>query len=381
MTTRVAVVGVAESDYGKLPHMSQLQVHAQAARRALDDAGLTMGDVDCLMTGGAGGMMPVVALAEYFGIQPRVCDSTGVGGSMWEFLVHHAMASLQTGQCEVALVVYGSKFRTDSGSSLGTGQRFSAARGPVAFEDPFGLPLVGRAGLVASRHMFEFGTTSEQLAEVAVAMRTNASLNPKAMHREPITIEDVVGSRLICDPLHKLDCCIVTDGGGAIVLTLEDRARDRPKAPVFVLGAGQSVTHETMAGWTDFGLLAARRSSEDAYRQAGLGPSDVDVLMVYDSYTITVLLQLEALGFCGRGESGPFVEGGRLAHSGTLPTNTDGGGLSNNHPGMRGIFLMIEAVRQLRGESTAQVAGVEVALANGTGGPFSSCGTVILGSG
>jgi acetyl-CoA acetyltransferase len=376
---QVAIVGAAEADSGKVPELSILQIHTQAARRALDDAGLSMRDVDALFcSGGGGGMMPVVALAEYWGIQPRWIDSTGVGGSVWEFFVQHALAALSLGLCDTALVVYGSKFRTDSGSSLGTGQRFSAPRGPVAFEDPFGMSLVGRAGLVASRHMYEYGTSSEQLAEVAVAMRKNAGRNPKAMYRDPITIDDVLSSRLICDPLHKLDCCIVSDGGGALVLTRGDRARDMRRPAVWVLGTGEAVTHETMAGWPDFGLLAAQQSSRLAYNQAGVKPSDIDVVQVYDSYTITVLLQLEALGFCTAGESGALVERGALAYDGSLPTNTDGGGLSANHPGMRGMFLLIESVRQLRGESTAQVTGAELAIANGTGGPFSSCGTVIL---
>ena len=222
----MAIVGAALSDQGKLPHLSLLQVHTQAARRALDDAGLGMGDVDGLCTNYSGGMMGVVSLAEYFGIQPRWADSTNVGGSVWEFFVEHAVAALQAGLCSVVLVVYGSKFRTDMGTTLGTGGRFTAPRGPAAFEDPFGLSLVGRAGLVASRHMQEHGTTAEQLAEVAVAMRKNAGPNPVAAQRDPITVDDVLGSRLIADPLHKLDCCLVTDGGGALVLATEDRARD-----------------------------------------------------------------------------------------------------------------------------------------------------------
>ena len=380
MSARVAIVGAAESDFGVLPHLSIGEIHAQAAFRALDDAGLSMGDVDGLFCGSSvGGMMPIVGLAEYFGIVPRYSDSSNVGGSVWEFFVEHAVAALQAGLCDVALIVYGSRMRSDSGRALGTGQRFTTSTGPAAFEDPFGLPLLGRAGLVASRHMYEFGTTSEQLAAVAVAMRKNAGLNPLAAYRDPITVEDVVSSRLVADPLHKLDCCLVTDGGGALVLVRDERARDNRKPPVWVLGTGEAHTHETMAGWPDFGWLSATQSAQLAYQRAGIKPDDVDVLQVYDSYTITVLLQLEALGFCKRGESGAFVEDGRLAYDGALPTNTDGGGLSSNHPGMRGMFLLIESVRQLRGESTAQIDGAEIAVANGTGGPFSSCGTVVLG--
>lgn len=378
----MAVVGVAESDFGRLPGVTARQLHHQAARRALDDAGLSRQDIDGLFTTGGEGMMHPVAMAEYLGLQPRYTDSTGVGGSAWEFHVEHAVAALQAGMCDVALLVYGSTLYTDSGRALGTGQRFTSGRGVAQFEDPFGMGVVARAALAASRHVHEFGTTPEQLAEVAVAIRHNAGLNPLAMHRDPITVADVVGSRLICDPLHKLDCCIVTDGGGAVLLTTEDRARDLRRPPVWVLGTGEAHSHETVAGWPDMTHLAAYESGRLAYARARLGPEDVDVVELYDSYTITVLLQLEALGFCGRGESGGFVEGGRLRVGAALPTCTDGGGMSSNHPGMRGIFLLVEAVRQLRGEcGDRQVPGAEVALCNGTGGPMCSTGTVILGRG
>jgi acetyl-CoA acetyltransferase len=227
--------------------------------------------------------------------------------------------------------------------------------------------------------MHEYGTTSEQLAEVAVAIRKNAGRNPAAMYRDPITIEDVLSSRMVAEPLHKLDCCVVTDGGGAVVLTLESRARDLAKPPVWVLGSGTGIGAESMGGWPNWGRMVSQESGERAYAQAGIGPSDVDVLQLYDAFTINVILQLETLGFCKPGEGGGLVEGGALAWDGSLPTNTDGGGLSSNHPGMRGIFLLIEGTRQLRGESTAQVDGAEIVLCNGTGGPFSASGTVILG--
>jgi acetyl-CoA acetyltransferase len=274
--------------------------------------------------------------------------------------------------------VYGAAPRNNP--SEGIGQAFSLPGTPVAYDDPFGLPLPARAALVASRHMHLYGTTSEQLAEVAVATRKNAGLNPKALFREPITIADVLASRMIADPLHLLDCCVVTNGGGALVLTLEDRAADLAKPPIYVLGAGEAIASETLAGWPDFGRMVSAQSGRAAYQQAGIGPADVDVLELYDAFTINVLLQLEALGFCAEGEAGPFVEGGTLAYDGALPTNTDGGGLSSNHPGMRGIFLVIEAVRQLRGEAgAAQVPNAKIALCNGTGGPFSASSTVILG--
>jgi acetyl-CoA acetyltransferase len=388
MKGRVAIVGAAESDYGILPGSTALQLHVQAAKRALADAGLTRDDVDGVFsTGGSYGMMPLIGLIEYMGLKPRYVDSTNTGGALWEFMVEHAIGALQAGLCTVALLTYGACPRSDVSGAGGPGQspdgpgtRFSAAGTPVAFEDPFGMPLPARGGLVASRHMYQYGTTSEQLAAVAVAIRRNASLNPNAMYRKPITVEDVLASPLISDPLHRLDCCVVTDGGGAVVLTTLDRARDLKAEPVLVLGTGGAIASETLAGWAEFPDVVATQSGKLAYQRAGLGPEDIDTLQLYDAYTINILLQLEALGFCKPGESGPFVEDGRLAYDGALPTNTDGGGLSSNHPGMRGMFLLIEAVRQLRHQAgEAQVPGAEVALCNGTGGPYSSCGTVILG--
>lgn len=378
MTSRVAIIGAAESDSGKIPHVNALELHVQAARRAIADAGIAKDDIDGLFTtGGRYGMMPIVSLAEYMGIFPTYLEGTNTGGGAWELMVGHAAVALRAGLCKYALVVYGATPRNDP--SEGIGQAFSAPGTPVAYDDPFGLPLPARAALAASRHMHLHGTTSEQLAEVAVATRKNASRNPNALFREPITIEDVLNSRLIADPLHLLDCCVVTNGGGALVLTLEDRAVDAKKPPVWVLGHGEALASETLAGWPDFGRMVSDQSGARAFAEAGIGPADVDVLQLYDAFTINVLLQLEALGFCKEGESGPFVEGGTLAFDGTLPTNTDGGGLSSNHPGMRGIFLVIEGVRQLRGESTAQVPGAEIVLCNGTGGPFSASSTVILG--
>jgi acetyl-CoA acetyltransferase len=378
---RVAIVGIADSDYGVLGNVTTQQLQARVARAAIADAGVGRGDVDALFsTGGPGGMMPIVALAEHLGIQPSYSGGVNVGGSAAEFFINQAVGALQAGFIEVALIVHASTERSELGRTLGTGRRFGAASGHAAFEDPFGMPLIGRAGLVASRHMHEFGTTSEQLAQVAVTMRTNAARNPKAMYRDPITVEDVLASRLICDPLHKLDCCVISDAGGAVVLTTERRARDLARPPVWVLGTGERTTHETLAGWPDFGVLAGTETTRSAYQRAGVGPADVDVWHLYDSYTITVLLSLEAVGLCERGESGSFVEEGHLALGGAAPANPDGGALSSNHGGMRGIFLLIEAARQLRAEAGPfQVPGAEVALALGTGGPFSSSGTVILG--
>jgi acetyl-CoA acetyltransferase len=226
--------------------------------------------------------------------------------------------------------------------------------------------------------MHEFGTTSEQLAAIAVATRKNASKNPNAVMRDPITVGDVLNSRIIAEPLHLLDCCLRTDGGGAIILTTGERAQSLHKPPVWVIGAASAESHLSMSQMEDMTVSPAERSGPDAFAQAGITHKDVDVLEIYDAFTIMALMTLEALGFCARGEGGPFVADGKLAYDGALPTNTDGGGLSSNHPGMRGIFLLIEATRQLRGESTAQVPDAKIAVCNATGGYMSHCSTVVL---
>jgi len=248
----------------------------------------------------------------------------------------------------------------------------------VQYEAPFGATVASRYGLIAQRHMHEYGLKPEQLAEVAVSTRYNALRNPLAYMKKPITIDDVLSSKVIASPLHMLDCCLRTDGGGAVILTRADIAKDCRKAPVWVIGSGSASSHISMAQMDPLNVSPAKISGGIAFGQAGITAKDVDVLQCYDSFTITVILTLEALGFCKPGEGGAFVEGGRLKWDGALPTNTDGGGLSSNHPGMRGIFLLVEATRQLRGESTAQVADPKIAVCNGTGGFMSHCGTVVL---
>jgi acetyl-CoA acetyltransferase len=255
--------------------------------------------------------------------------------------------------------------------AIGTGGR-AAPDAAAGFVAPYGLTTVGGYAMVARRHMHLYGTTSDQLAEIAVAMRRHASLNPNAKMRTPIEVADVLESRMISDPLHLLDCCIISDGAGALVVCSAERARDLARPPVYLLGCGEAVWHQEV-GAPDLLEIAARRSSERAFRMAGVTRSDVDLCMVYDSFTITVLVTLENLGFCKPGEGGSFVQGGRIGLGGALPVNPDGGGLSSNHPGMRGIFLVIEAARQLRGEcGPRQVAGAEVALVHGTGGLLST---------
>jgi len=378
-TDRVAAIaGVAESDLGEVAPKTAMQLQAEAAVEALADAGLTTGDVDGLFSAGGDTFAPSMAIGEYLGIVPRFTDSTNVGGS--SFVVHagHARLAIAAGRCEVALITYGSTQRSQAARSLG---RSGAMRGVAQFEGVWGLPApVGAYALAATRHMHEYGTTPEQLAEVAVATRKWASLNEKAFMRDPIGIDDVLGSRWISEPLHLLDCCLVTDGGGAVVIVSRERARDLPRPPVWILGHGESHTHLGIASMPDLATTPAARSGADAFGMAGVTPADVDVTEVYDSFTITVLLTLEALGFCGRGEAGAFVSGQRTAPGGDFPLSTNGGGLSYCHPGMYGIFTLIEATRQLRGECGArQVEGARVAVANGTGGVLSSAATVVLG--
>jgi acetyl-CoA acetyltransferase len=375
---KAAIVGVAESDLGRTPDKTVLQLQHQAARAALDEAGLGFKDVEALFCAGNWAWSPNLMLAEYLSIQPKYSDTTNIGGSSFEAHIGHAVAGIEAGLFEVALIVYGSTQRSDK------------SRGRVApffkltdqFEGPFGLPTpVGAYALAATRHMAEYGTTGEQLAEVAVATRKWAALNEKAFMRDPITIEDVLNSRWVAEPLHLLDCCLVTDGGGAVVITSASRARQTRKAPVWVLGHGEAHTHNSITNMPDLAVhRAAIASGRDAFAMAGLTPAEMDVVEIYDSFTITVLLTLEALGFCGQGEGGSFVSGQRTAPGGPFPLNTNGGGLSYTHPGMYGIFLLIEATRQLRGEcGERQVPEARLAVAHGTGGVLSSAATVILG--
>jgi acetyl-CoA acetyltransferase len=375
---RAAIVGVAESDLGRTPHLTVLSQQAQAARAALAEAGLGKDDVDAVFCAGTWSWSPALALAEYLGIQPRYLDGTNIGGSSFEAHVGHAAAAIRAGLVDVALIAYGSTQRTDRSRGGPRPATLSAQ-----FELPYGLPLpVGAYALAATRHMHEHGTTSEQLAEVAVAARGWARHNPRAFLRDPITVDDVLASRMICTPLHKLDCCLVTDGGGAVVVAAEDRWPDVASRPVVVLGHAETATHQSIASMPDLTVTGAARSGPAALAMAGVSHADVDVVEVYDSFTITVLLTLESLGFCKPGESGDFVGGGRIAPGGDFPLNTSGGGLAHCHPGMYGIFLLIEAARQLRGECGArQVAGAELALVHGTGGVLSSTSTVVLGRG
>ena len=373
------IAGVAETPLGEVWDHSELSMAAVAAHEALAEAGMTFADVDALFTNYMG-EEGTVQLGEYLGIMPHYADSTDLGGAAFEAFVHHAAAAIHAGRCEVALIAYASRQRTRRSRKM-TRESDTSSLG-AQFELSYGLPgPLGHYAMIAARHMYQYGTTSEQLAEIAVAARSWAAMNPKAWSRDPITVEDVTGTRLICDPLHRLDVCLVTDGGGAAVVTTAERARDAAKRAVRVLGVGESQTHWSIAQMPDLTVTAGAVSGRDAFGMAGIKPSDVDVLEPYDSFTITVLLALEDLGFCAKGEGGAFVEGGRLAPGGALPALTSGGGLSYNHPGAFGLLLLVEAVRQLRGEAgDRQVPGAGIAVAHGVGGLMSTASTVVLGN-
>ena len=377
---RVALVGAALSDVGRVDTKSPYELHYQGASRAIADAGLTKGDIDGFASTGMGLLAPV-EIAEYLGLRPTWVDGTGVGGSAWEFMVEHATAAIEAGQAEVVVLAYGSTARADLKAKRRSANLSFGTRGPVQFDAPFGHTLIAKYAMAARRHMHEFGTTIEQLAEIAVSSRANAALNPEAYYRDPITIDEVNSSPMMADPLTKLHCCIRSDGGGAVVLTSAERARDLAKPPVWVLGTGEVTSHTTMSEWDDFTESPAIESGRLAFERAAITPEDVDICQIYDAFTPLVLMTLEALGFCKKGEGGPFVEAGTMRVDGALPTNTDGGGLSACHPGMRGMFLLVEAVKQLRGEADdRQVQGAEVACVNGTGGWYSSASTVLLGT-
>ncbi len=375
---KIAIAGVAESDFGAVPDKTVHELHAQATVRAMQDAGVARDEIDGLFSCGHSDQLHVLQLAEYLGLQPRFLDSTLVGGSSWETFVEHAVLALEAGRCSVALLVYGSTAKSDVTRRYRSADAAFMPRGPNQYEVPFGPTLISKYAMVAQRHMHQYGTTSAQLAAIAVATRKNASRNPKAVMRDPITVEDVLASRMIADPLHLLDCCLRTDGGGAVILTTAERARSLRKPPVWAIGMASAMSHLSMAQMEDMTASPCARSGPEAFAEAGITHKDVDVLQIYDAFTIMALLTLEGLGFCCPGEGGPFVEDGKLAWDGALPANTDGGGLSSNHPGMRGIFLLIEAVRQLRGESTAQVPGAKIAVCNATGGYMSHCSTIVL---
>ncbi len=379
MTTELrgksAIVGTGHAGFGEAHGLTAYDVMAQSALAALGDAGLKLSDVDGLFCTMMEDSMPALMAAEYLGIQPRFIDGTMSGGSSFVNYLTSATMALDAGLCDVALIVYGSNQRTASG-------RLVTASRPPAYEAPYNprYPISAYA-MAAARHMHEYGTTREQLADVAVAARAWAQRNPEAFERGPLTREDVLGARMVGDPLTVRDCCLVTDGGGAIVMVRADRARDFPKAPVYVLGSAAESSHRQISQMKDFTVTAARASGARAFAAAGVTPADIQAVELYDAFTINTILFLEDLGFCAKGEGGAFVEGGRIAPGGVLPVNTNGGGLSCVHPGMYGIFTVIEAARQIRGDAPGiQLKDIDLALAHGNGGVLSSQVTAILGS-
>jgi acetyl-CoA C-acetyltransferase len=387
-----AIAGIHEFERRVAGGLSPLQIKAECAARALEDAGLTWADVDAIYDASEAGRMQGLTIAEYFGITPRVVDTTAVGGSSYEFQAAHAARDIAAGKANVALLTYGSTAHSES-RAIGTGARFGSEAQPSAnMERPYGLTLIGNYAMVARRHMVQYGTTPEQLAEISVSTRRHAMRNPQAVagladigirNVREITVDDVLGSRLIADPLHLLECCIVSDGGGAVVIVSRAVAAGLRTRPAWILGTGEAVGYP--ASGADITTTAAARSGPEAFGQGGIRPEEIDIAMIYDSFTITVLAILEDLGFAKKGEGGALVAGGRLGFDqpGAPALNTDGGGLSSNHPGMRGIFLLIEATRQLRGESTSQVPGARLAVAHGNGGMLGTrhaAATIVLGT-
>jgi acetyl-CoA acetyltransferase len=371
-----AIVGVAESDLGHVADgLSVIDLMAQGVQRALDDCGLRLKDIDGVFSATTQSRLSVLALCEYLGIDPAFLGSTIVGGSSFEYHIAHAVGAIEQGLCSVAVIAYGSTQRS-------VGRKQASVREINPYESPFKPFMPSSAyALAASRHMHEFGTTRAQLAAVAVAAREWALLNPAAWEKAPLSLDDVLSSRMVSYPFTVRDCCLVTDGGGAVIVTSAERARALKKKPAYVLGCGQSTTHSSISSMPDLTVTGALASGKAAYKMAKLGPGDVDAFELYDAFTLNTILFLEDLGLCKKGEGGAFVAGGRIGPKGTLAVNTNGGGLSYCHPGMYGLFLLIEAVRQLRGEcGLRQVKDCDVALAHGNGGVLSSQATVILGS-
>ena len=384
-TEPVYIAGAFEHPTRETSEKSTMQLHAEVTAGALDDAGLKKADVGGYLTAGVpeyeAGLTPLI-MADYLGLDPSYTDTTDAGGSSYISHIGHAASAIRDGRCDVALVTLAGRPRS-RGQATGSGAR-EIRSVQDSFERVYGATNVGMYGMAAQRHMHEHGTTSEQLAEIRVAAAHHAQYNEHAMYREPVTVEDVVDSRMVSDPLHLLDCCVISDGGGAVIVVSEDVRSRLGRDCVEVLGFGEAVGHHD-AGRIDLTRTAAERSGKRAFEDASLGPEDVDYASIYDSFTITVLEAIEDLGFCKKGAGGSFVEGGTLrAPDGELPFNTDGGGLCSNHPANRGgMTKVIEAVRQLRGETSPEVQiDADIALAHGTGGSIGTrhgAATVVLG--
>ena len=372
-----AIVAAATHGMGEAPGLSTMDLAAAASVKALAAAGLKPRDVDGLFVTLADDPMCGLGLAEYLGLrETKLTDSNRTGGT--SFLSHALMGAmaLEAGECEAVLIAYGSNQRSASGKLV------SALR-PSPYEAPYRMPRpIGSYALATARYMHQYGLKREQLGEVALAARRWAQLNPDAFMREDLTLEQYLGARMVADPLGVRDCCLVTDGAAAIVMTRADRARDLVSSPIYLLGGAIATSHRDIAQMPDLTVTAAVQSGARAFAQAQVQPADIDVVQLYDAFTINVLLFLEDLGFCGKGEAAEFISGGRIAPGGALPVNTNGGGLSCVHPGMYGLFTMVEATEQLMGRAGArQVPGARLALAHGNGGELSSQATLVLGTG
>ena len=370
----LAIIGAAPATSVDTGRVTAAGLMAEAAAAAIGDAGVAKQEVDGLFAASSFHYLPTLTLGEYLRIAPRYTDSTTIGGCSFVAHLRHAAAAIAAGDMTTGLIAYGSNQRS-------IGSRFVRSMSePSVYEEPYGAlwPIAGFA-LMAQRHMHRFGTTAEQLAEVAVAAREWAALNPAATKREPIGIDDVLRSPMICSPLHRLDCCLVTDGGGALVVTSPERARDLCEQPIYVLGAAEAHTGRYLSSHDDFVTGAGATTAPSALTAADRAIDDVDHFQIYDAFTISVVIGVEDIGLCGKGEGGPFLADGRSRPGGSLPVNTDGGGLSNRHPGMLGMNLILEAVTQLRGEAgRRQVAGARTSLVHGLGGAFTATATAVL---
>ncbi len=369
-----AIVGAAETtELGRIPELAQIQLHADAALNAMADAGLSAADIDGVATAGEA----PAGIAHYLGITPTWVDGTSVGGCSFMLHVRHAAAAIAEGLCTTALVTHGESGRSRVGRA---GLGAAPATLPGQFEAPYGPggpPSTFTLGVL--RYMKETGLTHEQLASVAVVQREWAGMNPRATYGDPITVQDVLDSRMIAYPFHLLECCLVTDGGGALILVSEERARDFPVKPVYILGTGESVETPMISQMEDMTTSRAFRvAGAKAFAEAGIGHDDVDHVMIYDAFAHLPLYGLEDLGFVGRGEAGPFIEARNTAPGGKLPVNTNGGGLSYMHSGMYGMYALQESVRQMRGTAPAQVPGAKISVCHGVGGMFMASGTIIM---
>lgn len=379
---QIAIVGAADTEVGVVPGKSPTELCVEAALGALADAGIAKEQVDGLITCNAFAepiMYHAEAIAEYLQIFPRLCMSVNTGGGTTFSVLQHAAAAIATGAADTILVSMADSLR--SFMSREQAMRVQSSTGHPQFEQPYGPTVPAYYALIGQAHMAQFGTTPEQFAEVAVSCRAHAALNPTAQMREPITVEDVLASRMIADPLHLLDCSLVSDGGAAVILTSAGRARDFPHQPVYLLGMGEGHSHEHISQAADLTTSAAKVSGERAYAMAGLGPGDIDFAQLYDCFTPTVLVELEDLGFCAKGEGGTFLQSGATRPGGKLPVNTHGGMLSHCHPGNPGaMFALTETVWQLRhAAGERQVANAHTALVHAQGGIMSSHATLILG--